>query len=103
MARQYMRWNRFEESTNADRSRGSASMSLFLRGQLTRLIDIAGTHISHRNLEGRVGIRLGRVAGAPELGPLGVDPSRSRPLAHTQARVLVGAEETPELEVIVTR
>jgi hypothetical protein len=36
MAWHYMRWNRIEESTNADRS----------RGQLTRLIDIAGTHIS---------------------------------------------------------
>jgi hypothetical protein len=46
---------------------------------------------------------LSRVAGTPELGPLGIDPSRGGPLAHTQASVLVAAEEAPELEVIVTR
>ncbi len=38
-----------------------------------------------------------RVTGTPEMGPLGVDPGRSGPLAQAQAGVLIGAEETPEL------
>jgi len=48
-------------------------------------------------------LRFGRVADAPELGPLGIDPSRGGPLAHAQAGMLVGAQEAPELEVIVAR
>ena len=43
------------------------------------------------------------VAGTPELGLLGIDPSRGGPLSHTQAGMLVGAEEAPKLEVIVAR
>ena len=43
------------------------------------------------------------MAGVPEVGPLGVDPGRGGPLAHAQAGVLVGAEEAPELEVVVAR
>ena len=39
----------------------------------------------------------------PELGPLGIYPTRGGSLAHTQAGMLVGAEEVPELEVIVAR
>src|SRR5437763_10594357 len=42
-----------------------------------------------------------RVAGMPEVGPLGVDPRRGGPLAHAQAGVLIGTEEVPELEVVV--
>src|SRR4051794_30958867 len=42
-----------------------------------------------------------RVAGVPEVGPLGVDTGRGCPLADAQAGVLVGAEEAPELEVVV--
>jgi hypothetical protein len=39
----------------------------------------------------------------PKLGSLGVDPGRGGPLAHAQAGVLVGAQEAPELEVVVAR
>jgi len=42
------------------------------------------------------GARSG-VTGTPEVGLLGVDPGRGGPLAHAQAGVLIGAEETPEL------
>src|SRR6516162_5445158 len=46
--------------------------------------------------------RLGsRVAGAPEAGPLSVNPGRGSPLSDAQACVLVGSEETPELQVVV--
>jgi len=45
----------------------------------------------------RASSRLSRVAGTPELGPLGIDPSRGGPLADAQAGKLVGAEEAPEL------
>jgi hypothetical protein len=54
------------------------------------------------NLKGR-GVQLGGVAGSPEVGALGVDPSGSGLLAHAQAGVLVGMEEAPELDVIVAR
>ena len=43
------------------------------------------------------------MADTPELGPLGIDPSRGGLLAHAQAGMLVGAEEAPELEVVVAR
>lgn len=39
----------------------------------------------------------------PELSPFGINPRRSGPLAYSQAAVLVGAEEAPELGVIVSR
>src|SRR6516165_6637628 len=46
--------------------------------------------------------RLGsRAAGVPEAGPLSVDAGRSGPLSYAQACVLVGLEETPELQVVV--
>src|ERR1700741_4130560 len=46
--------------------------------------------------------RLGsRVAGVPEVGPLSLDSGRGGPLSHAQACVLVGLEETPELQVVV--
>jgi len=35
----------------------------------------------------------------PEAGALGRDLGRVGPLAHSQAGVLIGAEETPELAV----
>ena len=41
-----------------------------------------------------------RVIGMPEAGALGRDLGRVGPLAHSQAGVLIGAEETPELEVV---
>src|SRR5512132_2877253 len=44
-----------------------------------------------------------RVAGMPEVGPLGVDPSCGGPFPHAQAGVLVAAEVSPELEVLVAR
>jgi hypothetical protein len=40
------------------------------------------------------------VIGMPEAGALGRDLGRGGPLAHSQAGVLIGAEETPELEVV---
>src|SRR5262249_58726560 len=43
------------------------------------------------------------MAGMPEMGLLAVDPGRGGPLAHAQAGVLIGAEETPELEVVIAR
>src|SRR4026207_238516 len=44
-----------------------------------------------------------RVAGVPEMAPLGLDPGCGGSLAHSQTGMLVGAEKTPELEVIVAR
>jgi hypothetical protein len=35
-----------------------------------------------------------------EAGPLGVDSRRGAPLSHAQACVLIGSEETPELEIV---
>src|SRR5215831_3194861 len=43
------------------------------------------------------------VADMPEVGPLGVYPSRGGPFPHAQAGVLIGAEVSPELEVLVAR
>ena len=39
----------------------------------------------------------------PKVQTLGSDPSRGSPLTHAQAGVLVRAEETSELEIIVAR
>src|SRR3974377_620820 len=48
--------------------------------------------------------RLGsRVVGVPEVIPLSVDTGRRGLLSDAQARVLVGLEETPKLQVIVAR
>ena len=44
-----------------------------------------------------------RVAGVPDMGPLDVDPGSGGPLAHEQTSVLVGAEEPPELNIVVAR
>ena len=44
-----------------------------------------------------------RVAGMPEVGPLGVDPGSGRSLTHTQAGVLIRTQKAPELEVLVAR
>ena len=49
-----------------------------------------------------VALRVGsRVAGVPETGPLSVDPGRGGPLSYAQACVLVGLEETPELQIVI--
>src|SRR5262249_14947800 len=43
------------------------------------------------------------VAGMPQAGALGVDPGGGCPLAQAQAGMLIGAEEAPELEIVVAR
>jgi hypothetical protein len=42
-----------------------------------------------------------KVAGMPEVGPLGIDVGRHGPLAHAQTSVSVGTEIAPELEAVV--
>src|SRR5690242_7184957 len=46
---------------------------------------------------------MSRVSVMPEVGPLGVNTGGGGPLAHAQAGVLIGAEETPEFDVVVAR
>ncbi|SRR5208282_3729781 len=56
----------------------------------------------HRCTSTTPSARLGsRVGGVPEARPLSVHSGRGGPLSHAQACVLVGLEETPELQVVV--